>query len=138
MSLKSVILELARNSQAPHGDRDWRYEFRAPLDERGYFDPKAWDDFKELCTVRRFQNGALAETGLLCRTAGGRFFFSYRPGFEDDEPVFRFADHRFAPGEYVTITEHDGVARTFRVVGVNHWSPRAEARSPAPGATRLH
>jgi hypothetical protein len=26
--------------------------------------------------------------------------------------------HSFAPGEYVSITEHDGVTRPFRVVSV--------------------
>jgi hypothetical protein len=134
MTLKSIVLELARNPHTPHGDRGWRYEFRAPLDESGRFDADAWRAVKALCIVRRFENGDLVETGLLCRAPSGRFFFSYRPGVEDDEPVFRFADHRFVPGEYVTITEHDGIARTFRVVGVSHWSPGPHA----PSETRAH
>ena len=37
---------------------------------------------------------------------------------EKDEPIFRFGEHVFNEGEYVTITEHDGVARPFRVVWV--------------------
>lgn len=130
MSLKTIVLELARNPGAPEGDAGHRYEFRAPLKDDGSFDAEAWSDVKTLCTVRRFEKGVEAETGLLARTAGGRFVFSYRPGDEDDEPVFRFAGHRFAPGEYVSVTEHDGVTRTYRVAAVTAWAPAAGA-SPA-------
>jgi hypothetical protein len=34
------------------------------------------------------------------------------------EPIFKFDRHAFVPGEYVSITEHDGVTRPFRVVSV--------------------
>ncbi len=37
---------------------------------------------------------------------------------DEDEPIFKFDRHRMVEGEYVTITEHDGVARTFRVVSL--------------------
>ena len=37
---------------------------------------------------------------------------------EDDEPIFKFDRHSFVPGEYVSITEHDGVTRPFRVISV--------------------
>jgi hypothetical protein len=37
---------------------------------------------------------------------------------EDEEPIFRFDRHRFVTGEYVSITEHDEVQRTFRVTEV--------------------
>ena len=37
---------------------------------------------------------------------------------DDEEPIFRFDHHRFVAGEYVSITEHDGVQRTFRVAEV--------------------
>jgi hypothetical protein len=37
---------------------------------------------------------------------------------EGEEPIFRFDRHRFVEGEYASITEHDGVQRTFRVVSV--------------------
>ncbi len=32
--------------------------------------------------------------------------------------MFRLEDHRFAQGEYLSITEHDGVQRAFRIVFV--------------------
>jgi hypothetical protein len=39
-------------------------------------------------------------------------------GDEEEESIFRFDRHRFVVGEYVSITEHDGVQRTFRVAEV--------------------
>ena len=39
-------------------------------------------------------------------------------GDEGEEPIFRFNRHSFVEGEYVSITEHDGVQRTFRVTEV--------------------
>ena len=36
----------------------------------------------------------------------------------DDEPGFKFDKHVFKPGEYVSVREHDGKMRTFRVVSV--------------------
>lgn len=137
MTLKSIVLELARNPGAPQGDRGARYEFRAPLKPDGAFDADAWAGVQNLCVVRRFEAGEEVETGLLIRSRGGRFVFSYAPGDADDEPVFRFASHRFVPGEYITVTEHDGVARTFRVAAVADWSPESGLRK-ASGAVRSH
>ena len=37
---------------------------------------------------------------------------------DEDEPLFKLDRHTLVQGEYVSITEHDGVLRTFRVVGV--------------------
>ena len=37
---------------------------------------------------------------------------------DGDEPGFKFDRHRFVPGEYVSLKEHDGTMRTFRVVAV--------------------
>ncbi len=138
MTLKSITLELARNPGVPEGDHGWRYEFRAPLDPEGYFDAKEWTRVKHFCTVKRFKSDELLETGLLCRTSGGRFYFSYRPGEEDDEPVFRFADHRFTPGEYLSVTEHDAVTRTFRVAAVRDLSPPADVAAAARSAVAQH
>ena len=39
-------------------------------------------------------------------------------GLGDDEAGYRFGAHRFAPGEYVSIRDHDGEMHTFRVVAV--------------------
>jgi hypothetical protein len=34
------------------------------------------------------------------------------------KPGFKFDRHYFVPGEYVSVTEHDGVMRTFRIIWV--------------------
>ena len=94
MTLKHIRLELARTKDRPDGDARCGYEFAAPLDAAGHFDAEGWKAGKALCSVRRFWHGA------------------------DDEPIFKFDRHTFVPGEYVTITEHDGVARPFKVVSV--------------------
>ncbi|MDX2222534.1 MAG: hypothetical protein SFV21_07290 [Rhodospirillaceae bacterium] len=123
MPLKTVRAELARTKDHPQGDPGHVYEFRAPLDAAGQFDADGWAANKQLCVVRRLQNGVEQEKGLLVRTTAGRWVFSYQPGDEDDEALFRFSTHTFKPGEYFSLTEHDGVQRAFRVVSVTDWHP---------------
>ena len=114
MTLKKIRLELARTADTPDGDRRCGYEFIAPLDAHGQLDAGAWPSDKGKCTVRRFWANQDDEHGMLMHYRN-RWLFSYRPGEEDDEPIFRFTKHAFVPGEYVSITEHDGVERPFRV-----------------------
>jgi hypothetical protein len=119
MTLRTIRLELARSPEFPEGSPRHGYEFRAPLDANGHFDVEAWKKHRLDCTVRRFWDDADSESGLLVHARGGKWVFSYVPDEdEDDEPIFRFDGHVFKPGEYVSITEHDGVQRPFRVVSV--------------------
>jgi hypothetical protein len=118
MALRHVRLELARTPDHPAGSIRCGYELNLPLDEAGKFDAAAWKGAAQECTVRRFWEGEDDEIGLLIKVGRG-WAFSYDPDTdEDDEPMFRIEDHRFAEGEYVSITEHDGVQRTFRIVFV--------------------
>ena len=117
MTLKHIRLELARTKDQPDGDAACGYEFAAPLDASGHFDAEGWKNDKALCSVRRFWRGQDDERGLLVH-AHGRWVFSYAKGDADDEPIFKFDRHVMAQGEYVTITEHDGVARPFRIASV--------------------
>jgi len=116
--LKRIRIELARTPDRPEGDAACGYEFVAPLDRTGHLDHEAWPEAREDCTVRRFWAGAAEERGMLIRTRGGQWAFSYAPGDEDDERIFKLDRHRMRVGEYVTVTEHDGIARPFRVVAV--------------------
>lgn len=118
MSLKKIRLELARTNDAPNGDPACGYEFIAPLDETGRFDEHMWQKHRADCSVRRFWQNAQDEHGLLIHTRGRRWVFSYAPGEDDDEPVFKMDRHRFQEGEYVSVTEHDGVTRPFKIVSV--------------------
>ncbi len=53
-------------------------------------------------------------------TSGASWAFHYdiHGDKDDDETGYRFGDHAFIAGEYVSIMEHDDVLRTFRVVSV--------------------
>ena len=73
-----------------------------------------WAAVKQLCTVKRIQNDHEVEFGLLVLNRHGKWVFSYAVGDDDDETLFRLADHRFNPGEYISITEHDGIRRRSR------------------------
>jgi hypothetical protein len=119
MTLRTVRLELARCAEHPEGSAAHGYEFKAPLDRNGRIDVTAWKKAREQCTVRRFWGTTPEERGLLIHTRGKNWAFSYVPDQdEDDEPIFKFDRHVFNPGDYVSITEHDGVQRTFRVAAV--------------------
>lgn len=119
MTLRTIRLELARNKEFPEGSPQHGYEFIAPLDKEGRFDVPEWNKSKRECTVRRFWGDQAEEKGLLIHTRGKNWAFSYVPSSDDDdEPIFRFDRHLFKQGEYVSVTEHDGVQRTFRIVSI--------------------
>lgn len=118
MALKRIRLELARTKEFPEGNPNCGYEFTAPLTADGRLDPEGWKKNRDVCRVRRFWVGEDDEEGMLVHGRGGRWMFSYAPGDEDDEPIFKFDRHVLREGEYVSITEHDGVTRPFRVVSV--------------------
>ncbi len=126
MTLRRIRLELARNKDYPDGSAEHGYEFRAPLRPDGHIDLEGWEDVAQQCTVHHFWGTRIDERGQLIRTVDGGWAFSYAPGEDDDEPIFRFDSHVFAVGEYVTITEHDGEDRAFKVVVVDE--------PPSPGA----
>jgi hypothetical protein len=117
--LKKIRLELARTKEAPEGNPRHGYEIVAPLNGNGHLDARAWPQVKQLCSVRRFVPDDADEHGLLIRSRGDHWALSYAPGEDDDEPIYRLGDHRFAVGEYVSITEHDGVIRPFKVVSID-------------------
>lgn len=118
MALRKIRLELARCQEFPEGNPHHGYEFVAALDKDGQFDPVEWKANRSKCVVRRFWTGP-DETGVLVHSHGNRWAFSYVPAEEeDDESLFRFEHHVFKPGEYISIKEHDGKLRTFRVASV--------------------
>jgi hypothetical protein len=116
----TIRLELAREPGFPAGSAAHGYEFVAPLDADGQLDPAGWRSAAQACRVRRFWPGEDDEHGRLVHHRGGRWAFHYdgTEGEDEEEPIFRFDRHRFMPGDYVSITEHDGVQRTFRVATV--------------------
>jgi hypothetical protein len=120
VTLKRIHLELARDHDFPDGSRARGYDIVAPLDADGRIDAAEWKASRERCRVRRFWADQADEIGHLVRKPGGAWAFHYDVlgPEDDDETGYRFASHRFLPGEYVSVTEHDDVLRTFRVVSV--------------------
>ena len=120
MSLMKIRLELARDQDFPEGSADRCYEFVAPLGADRRIDEPEWKANRDRCRVRRFWSGKPDEVGHLIRKPGGSWAFHYDllGDPDDDESGYRFGDHTFKRGEYVSIKEHDDVVRTFRVVMV--------------------
>lgn len=121
--LKRIRLNLARSKEFPLGSQKHGYEFVAPLDASGHIDPELWRQYREHCGVRRFWEGEDDEAGRLVHKPGGaehgRWVFDYdEAAEEDDEAGYRFGNHVFRPGEYVSIRDEDGNMHTFQVVSV--------------------
>jgi hypothetical protein len=118
MTLKRIRLELARDPDFPDGSRERGYDLIAPIDETDHLVAEEWRHHRDDCRVRRFWAGE-EERGRLVHKRGGTWAIDYNPEAEDDdEPGYKFDKHRFAPGEYVSLKEHDGHMRTFRIVSV--------------------
>ncbi|MFM8745704.1 MAG: hypothetical protein ACKOED_03435 [Aestuariivirga sp.] len=117
--LSKIRLELARDHDHPKGTGDIGYEFAAPLDGHGKIIPEEWHKHRDHCRVVRFRPNEDDDIGHLVRKPGGSWAFHYdiASDAEDDEQGYRFDDHAFKVGEYVSIREDDGL-RTFRVVRV--------------------
>jgi hypothetical protein len=119
--LSKIRLELARTHDHPQGDRNIGYEFTAPLDGSGHIDAELWRLSRDRCRVRRFRPQEEDDIGHLVRKPGGSWAFHYdiHSDEEDDESGYRFGDHLFKSGEYVSISE-DGELKTYRVSRVEN------------------
>lgn len=122
-TLQRIRLHLARAKDFPEGSARHGYEFIAPLDAAGHIDLDGWKAQRALCTVTRFWGNEAPEHGLLVHRAGGAkgatWVFDYDAGAsDDDEAGYRFGDHAFVPGEYVSVREEDGEMHTFVVFSV--------------------
>ena len=120
MTLSRIVMRLARNpgTEFAGGDDHRGYTLTAPLTSDGHLDEGAFSKARAHCTVRRFAPYEDAVDGRLNRR-GQRWFFDYdEEDTADDEPVHRLGEHRFAVGEYVTVTDEDGRPLTYKVVEV--------------------
>lgn len=118
MALSTIVMRLARNPGFPEGDRERGYTLIAPLTRDGLVDEAAWRDYVAECTVRAFAPREPVRVGRLGRR-GHNWFFDYdRGATEDDEPVFKLEQHKFAVGEYVTIRDESDNPLVYRVDSV--------------------
>ena len=107
MSLKQVVLRLARNEEFPNGDDRQGYVLIAPLSDDGVIDLEGWRAQKELCEVRRFHPNPSEEADGWLTHNGSHWRFRYDEDHEGpDEGGYRLGDHNFRPGEYITIASH--------------------------------
>lgn len=118
MPLYAVRIELARTKEFPEGHAGHGYEFVAPLDERGSLNAKEWLANKARCTVRRFTPGGADELGRFAHVGNGWHFDYDAHSRDDDEPLFKLDRHLIKEGYYLSVKEHDGVSRPFRIVAV--------------------
>ena len=118
MTLFHVRLELARSKDFPEGSAAHGYEFVAPLDANGHLDAEGWKKDKAACVVRGFSKGKPDEHGRLIHVGQGWHFDYDAKARDDDEPLFKLDRHHIKQGEYLSVKEHDGVLRTFRIVSV--------------------
>jgi len=123
LPLKRVRLELGRTKEYPEGSPNHGYELTIYLQEDGHIDLKAWEAEPQICTMVRFWGHEDDLRGQLIRTSDGGWAFSYAPGEEDDERLYRLVEHVLREGDYVSVTEHDGTIRPFKVVTVGDWHP---------------
>ena len=120
MTLSRIVMRLARNpgTEFAGGDDHRGYALTAPLTADGLIDESAYSKAKAKCVVRRFAPDEDPADGVLARK-GSRWFFDYdEDDGADDEPVHRLGEHKFAVGEYVTISDEDGRPLTYKVVEV--------------------
>jgi hypothetical protein len=110
-----ITLRLARNPSSPEGDPERGYVLLAPLGADGTIDADIYAAAKAACTVRRFGPGIDPVEGKLKRHASVWYFDYDAQRTSDDEPVFKLGDHRFLPGDYVTITDEEGTPLTYQV-----------------------
>jgi hypothetical protein len=120
MPLSRIVMRLARNpgTEFAGGDDRRGYALTAPLTPDGKLDETIYTRHRDHCVVRRFAPDEDAVDDRLARR-GARWYFDYDDtDTADDEPVYRLGEHRFAVGEYVTVTDEDGRPLTYKVVEV--------------------
>ncbi len=122
-NLMRITMHLARTPDYPGGSPAHGYAFIAPLDKQDRIDVEAWRSLRKACTVERFWGREQPKSGYLVHRPGGVHGATW--GFDydarthaDDEAGYRFGDHAFRPGEYVSIREADGEMLPFRIVAI--------------------
>jgi hypothetical protein len=113
-----IRLELGRTPEFPEGSASRAYLLRLPLSADGLIDEAAIAQRPAMATVRRFWPNEADQQGYLIRKGNG-WAFSYALGEGDDEAVFHLESHPLRAGEYVTLTEPNGVRFPYRVVRTN-------------------
>jgi len=118
MTLFRVHINAARSEEFPEGSNKHGYDFVVPLDGDMKLDPDAWKNHDKDCWVHRFWENEEDQRGLLRHGAKGWMFDYDEDDTDDDEPFFKLERHAVKEQEYLSITEQDGVTRTFVIVSI--------------------
>ena len=123
-ALRKVTLNAARSKEFPQGSVRHGYDFVAPLTEDGHIDLEAWKRRRGECFAHRFWDDEPTMRGLLVHRPGGiggstwTFEWDSPQARSEEEEGYRFGDHAFTVGEYVSVRQPDGQMLTYRVVSV--------------------
>jgi hypothetical protein len=116
--MMKIRLELGRTNEFHNGNENHAYEFVAPITPEGHIDADAWQKERQNCVVHHIQDGNIVKSGLLTRT-GQSWRFDYdKRTHADDEPFYKLDQHTMRPGLYVSIVEHDGIRKPFKIASV--------------------
>lgn len=118
MTWTSVRLELARTPEFPEGSAAHAFLLHLPLGADGRIEPHVLAANPARAIVRRAWPGEPDMSGYVIASGQG-WALSYRPGEEDDEPIFHLADHAIRRGEYLTLTKPDGQSLPFRIASLS-------------------
>jgi hypothetical protein len=120
IALSRVVMRLARNpgTEFADGDDHRGYSLVAPLTPDGHLDAAAYAKVRGACVVRRFAPDEDPVDGKLVRVRSHWYFDYDDSEAAGEEPVFQLGQHRFAVGEYVSITDEDGRLLTYKVTDV--------------------
>lgn len=120
MSLKRIIMQLARNPGQPAGDSGQGYTLVAPLTDDGHIDLDAWRENRDACRVVRFHPDPDEHADGRLTHRGSHWYFHYDEDDEgDDEAGYRLGEHVFREGEYITIASHGETPLTYKVTDVS-------------------
>jgi hypothetical protein len=117
-AFRKIRLELAREPGHPDGDSKIAYTLIAPLDAASRLDAEMWKAHRDASRVVRQRPGEPDQAGHLIRGRSDGWALHYEgAGNKTDETGYRFADEKFAIGEYVSIVEN-GKPHVYKVVSV--------------------
>ncbi|MDR3460985.1 MAG: hypothetical protein P4L76_01570 [Beijerinckiaceae bacterium] len=120
-ALSLITLHLARCQAFPEGSSTIGYRFIAPLDSQSRINPADWNGLRQRCLVNRFRDGEPGLSGHLVHKPGGAggatWYFDYAAAGAE-EAVKHLDEHRFLPGEYVSIQAGSGDWETYKIVDV--------------------
>jgi len=122
MATVTLLLALAAGPGFPEGSPEHRYEVALALDATGRPDAAAWLTDPQPWPARRLEPGRAPLSGDVQHDPDHgwsvRLFGAASDGPDAPEIRLDFGADPVRPGGHVTVTEPDGTASSYRVVGI--------------------